>query len=245
MILHLLIIFQILFINIKSGLIEDCEIGNYCSDGPCSTNGNCKIDAFNLSYNSQGNIQTKCECNYGFSSYKKDKESKILCCYEKKSHFNAFMLELFLGLGIGHFYIGDIKYGLIKLFSEIFLCFVFCCMTYLACNKEHTIVINLNEINKKEEYKANENIDNEEIKELNENIENDKNNSENDSKNQYNDDEDKLNDMLNKNVMKCPLHKFFIFASLILFIFLHVADILLIGLGVFKDGNGEILSMWY
>ena len=251
MILHLLIIFQILFINIKSGLVEDCEIGNYCSDGACSTNGNCKIDLFNFTYDSQGNgIKSKCECNYGFSSYDKEvmklEESNILCCYEKKSHFNAFMLELFLGLGIGHFYIGDIKYGLIKLFSEIFLCFTFCCTTYLACNKGHTIIINLNEMNKREEYKIGENIDNEEIKELNENLENEKNDNENDTKNQYNEnDEDKLNDLFNKNVMNCPLYKFFIFSSIILFILIHIADILLIGLGIFKDGNGEDLAMWY
>lgn len=246
MILHLLIIFQILFINIKSGLIEDCEIGNYCSDGACSTNGNCKIDIFNFTYDSKGNgITSKCECNYGFSSY--IKESNVLCCYEKKSHFNAFMLELFLGLGIGHFYIGDVKYGLIKLFLEIFLCFTFCCTTYLACNKEHTIIINLNGINKREEYKIGENIDNEEIKELNENLENDKN-SENESKNpdyENDENENELNDLLNKNVMKCPLYKFFIFSSLILFIVLHVGDVLLMGLGIFKDGNGEDLAMWY
>ena len=241
MIIYLLIIFQILFINIKSDAIKDCEIGNYCSDGACSTNGNCKIEIFNYTYDK---LISRCECNYGFSSY--DRKDEILCCYEKKSHFNAFMLELFLGLGIGHFYIGDVKYGLTKLFLEIILCSIFCCMTYFACNKQHTIFINLNEENKKEEYKINENIDNDEIKELNENIENDKNNSENDSKNLiYDDDENKLNDLLNKNVMKCPLYKFFIFTSFILFIFIHIADILLIGLGFFKDGNGENLAMWY
>jgi hypothetical protein len=254
MIKHLLITIQILFIFIKSDIIEDCEIGNYCTNGACSTNGNCKIDIFNFTYNPENiGIESICQCNYGFSSYDKDvlklENSEILCCYEQKSHFTTFMLELFLGLGIGHFYIGDVKYGLVKLFSEIILCFVFCCSTYIACNKEHTVIINLNEI-KKDEYKVNENIDNDEIKELNENLENDneneKNNSENYSKN-INDDDDednKINDLLNNNVMTCPLYKFFIFASLILFIVVHIVDIILIGIGFFRDGNGEKLAMW-
>ena len=159
MIKHLLIIIQILFIFIKSDIIEDCEIGNYCTNGACSTNVNCKIDIFNFTYNPENiGIESICQCNYGFSSYDKDvlklENSEILCCYEQKSHFTTFMLELFLGLGIGHFYIGDVKYGFVKLFSEVILCFVFCCSTYIACNKEHTLIINLNEI-KKDEYKIN------------------------------------------------------------------------------------------
>ena len=72
--------------------------------------------------------------------------------------------------------------------------------------------------------------------------------SENESKNpdyENDENENELNDLLNKNVMKCPLYKFFIFSSLILFIVLHVGDVLLMGLGIFKDGNGEDLAMWY
>jgi len=243
------IIIHILFIIIKTDYDEDCEIGNYCSgDTPCSTNGNCKIDLFNLKNYSYGNdVESKCVCNTGYSSYDievLDSEyHEIYCCYELKSHFNAFMFELFLGFGSGHFYIGDIRGGLIKCFLEFFLCLSFCCTTYYACHKEHAIIIDLNDLNKKEEYKD-DNADNDEIKELNENNENDKN-SDNESKNQNDEEENKINEIINKKVAQCPVYKFFIFSSIISAILIHIIDILLMGLGYYTDSNGEKLAMWH
>ena len=46
MILNFLIIFLFLFEYIKSGVLEDCEIGNYCSSGACSIYGNCRFEKF-------------------------------------------------------------------------------------------------------------------------------------------------------------------------------------------------------
>ena len=251
MFLYLFIIFQIIFEFIKSGVLEDCEIGNYCfNNSACSINGNCKIDIFNINEETlEEGLRSKCECNVGFSSYDIEvqelEDSEIYCCYEQKSHFTAFMLETFLGFGIGHFYIGDIKYGLTKFFIQIFLCVLFCCLTYRACNQEHTIVININDLNKKEEYKMNENIDNDELKELNENFDNYKN-SENDSKNQNVDDEmNKYNELLAKDLIRCPVFKFFIYLSACLYIFIQIIDVILLSLGYFKDENGENLAMWY
>ena len=243
-----LFIIQILFLKIKSDYDEECEIGNYCSDGkPCSTNGNCKIDLFNLkNYSIGGEIESKCVCNTGYSSYDievlQSKDNDIFCCYELKSHYNAFTLELFLGFGIGHFYIGDIRNGLIKFFLEIFLCISFCFTTYYACHKEHVIIIDLNDLNKKEEYKD-ENVDNDEIKELNENEKNSDN--DNKSKNQNDEEENKINEIINKKVTQCPVYKFFIFSSIILVIIIQIIDVLLMGLGYYTDSNGEKLAMWY
>ena len=241
--LYLIIIFQILFEYIKSGISKECEIGNYCSTGACSTFGNCKIDVFNITNISH--FESKCECNTAYSSYDIDvlelKDSTIYCCYEQKSQFNAFLIETFLGFGFGHFYFGDIKFGLVKFFLQISLCFICTSLTYVACTKEHTIIINLDDINKKEEYKLNENIDNEEMKELNENIDNDKI-SENEN---YDEEENKYNDIVTKDLIKCPIYKFFIFLSIILFIVFQIGDIICMGLGYYKDENGENLVLWY
>ena len=250
MILYFLIILQFLFYYIKSDVSDECEIGNYCTEGTCSVNGNCKIDIFNI-YNitSIEDLKTKCECNIGFTSFNIDEEEseedKVFCCYEQKSHFSAFMIELFLGFGAGHFFIGDIKFGLLKFFIQIFLCFSFCCLTYFACNKEHIIIINLNDINKKDDDKMNENIDNDELKELNENIDNDKN-SDNESRNlNEEDEENKFNELLSKNLIQCPISKFLIFSSIILSIVFHIIDLLFMGLGYYKDSNGVDLALWY
>ena len=246
MILNFLIIFLILLENIKSGVLKDCQIGNYCTNGACSTNGNCKIDI--LTMKAQTNMQSRCECNIGYSSYDIEVQNlgqnRVYCCYEKKSQFIAFILEICLSFGIGHFYIGDMTYGLVKFFLELFLYFISCCLIYRACNQEHEIVINLNNNpNIKEDYKMDENIDNEEIKELNENIENDKN-SDNDSKND--DEEDnKYNEILTKDLIKCPVYKLLIYISFILLFIIYICDIIFLGLGFFKDKEGEDLAFWY
>jgi len=242
----ILIIFQILLEKIKSGISDECEIGNYCTTGACSTFGNCKIDIYNIT--NETNFESRCECNIGFSSYDIDvlklEDSTTYCCYEQKSQFNAFLLEIFLGFGIGHFYIGDIKYGLIKFFLQLFLCFAFCCLIYRACNHEHTIVINLDDL-KKEEYKINDIIDNDEMKELNENIDNDKI-SDNESKNIIEDEEEKkFNEILTKDLIKCPVFKVFIYLSLILFVVIQIIDLIFLCRGYFKDENGENLAKWY
>ena len=242
----ILVIFQILLEKINSGISDECEIGNYCTTGACSTFGNCKIDIYNIT--NETNFESRCECNIGFSSYDIDvlklEDSTTYCCYEQKSQFNAFLLEIILGFGIGHFYIGDIKYGLIKFFLQLFLCFAFCCLIYRACNHEHTIVINLDDL-KKEEYKINDIIDNDEMKELNENIDNDKI-SEKEKKNIIEDEEEKkFNEILTKDLIKCPVFKGFIYLSLILFVVIQIIDLIFLCRGYFKDENGEDLAKWY
>ena len=91
----------------------------------------------------------------------------------------------------------------------------------------------------------NENIDNDELKELNENIDNDKN-SDNESRNlNEKDEENKFNELLSKNLIQCPISKFLIFSSIILSIVFHIIDLLFMGLGYYKDSNGVDLALWY
>lgn len=260
----IIVFFKILNV-IKSDVINNCQLANYCGAVPCSTNGYCDFDIslyYNESFSLEKHHTIKCKCNIGYSSFDIDvlhkNESIIHCCYKQKSHLTAFYLELFLGFGIGHFYIGDIPFGLFKFFVQLFL-FLFCwCTMYFACRKEHTIVINLNDINKKEkinvenkvlenqetkDIKEDENIDdiiNENKKEENgENNENEDNNEES-----FDEEEYKISQVLSDDLIKCPKSKFFIIFSAVLFVAFELIDVFLMGFGIHKDKNGEDLNMW-
>ena len=267
---YIIIILQIIIneiMIIKSEIIEKCEIGNYCGSTPCSVNGYCNFDFTKYNNDSffklSSKNELKCICNKGYSSYDIDslkmEERSLYCCYKQKSHLTAFYLELFIGFGIGHFYIGNINFGLIKFFTQIFLCFFFWCTIYLACKKEHTIVLKLNEQNKKEkENFVMDNKNNEKeiseikevIEEYDENIfeekEKEEKNSDNDSKNQSSEDEEenKINELISEDLIKCPKSKFFIISSSIIYILFQIIDLFLMGFGIHKDKHGEDLNMW-
>jgi hypothetical protein len=240
--------------------LEDCQVGNYCGSEKygCSIYGNCNFNIFEYFKENctKEDKLPKCECNLGYSSYDIEvlkQDHTILCCYEKKGQLTAFLLEMFIGFGAGHFYIGNIKFGLIKLFVQTFLCFLFCCVTYFACNREHTFQARANEINNNEgknildenkndnnENKGNENDENEN------NDDNDSNENKNDTKNQSIElDENKDDEIMMKNFIRCPKSMFVIYFSGISFLLLEVVDVILIGFGVYKDKNGEELLMWY
>ena len=263
---YIIIIFQIVNVIIKTEIIEKCEIGNYCGSTPCSVNGYCDFDLTkynnDLFFESTDN-ELKCFCNKGYSSYDitnlKNLERTIFCCYKQKSHLTAFYLELFIGFGIGHFYIGNINFGLIKFFSQIFLCFFFWCMIYFVCKKEHTVVLKLNEEDKKEieNYALgdkNKMKEISEIKEVSEEYdenaleekEKEEKNSNNESKNQSSEDEEenKIEEIISEDLIKCPKSKFFIIASFIAFVLFQLIDIVLMGSGIHKDKHGEDLNMW-
>ena len=257
-ILFILLIFQILINKIKLDIIEKCEVGNYCGPIPCSVHGYCDFNISNYyrDFMIGRNHKIECKCNMGYSSYDIEKlemkDRTIYCCYKKKSHLVAILLQIFIGFGSGQFYIGNIKIGLIVFFIELFLCTFCICMMYFNCKKEHTIIINLDEIGKKENNEENKNREYNEVKEIDEdeNILNEnkmeKISENNESKNQSIDEEEnKINELLSDDIIKCPKTKFFIFFSCItLFIFLMV-DISLMGFGRYKDINGEELNMWY
>ena len=74
-----------------------------CGDSFCSINGG------NCEDTSSGKV---CKCKNGFTTPEEDDFYK--CCYEQKSALLAFILEALLIFGVGHFYVGNIKLGIIK-----------------------------------------------------------------------------------------------------------------------------------
>jgi hypothetical protein len=118
-------------------LIENCAIASYCdNDQACSANGNCFIDIFNY-YNKNFATKNKtfssCKCNKAWDSREND-ETK--CCYKKKFQSIAFGLELMVGFGSGHFYIGNTIIAFVKLSCNFIVCFTFWLTTIVTCNKE-------------------------------------------------------------------------------------------------------------
>ena len=258
------LIFSIIFMElIKGGVVQDCQIGNYCASEKygCSVYGNCNFKIFDYykeNYTEEDRLP-HCECNMGYSSYDitvLKSDNNILCCYEQRGQLTAFLLELFIGFGVGHFYIGNYYFAVIKLVVQIFLCFVFWCVTYFACNREHTFQATPNEINNNENMAKNILNDNK-----NDNFENknndiiDENENENDNETNVKQNNDTKNDSfdmdenketdITKNFIKCPKSMFVIYFSGIGFLLFNIVDVILLGFGVFKDGNGEELFMWY
>ena len=253
-IIFFILIFQILYNVIKSDMIQKCEVMNYCGQIPCSSNGYCDFNFTGYEINSLYDLlinNISCKCYSGYSSYDIEyldlRERTVYCCYEKKSHLTAFYLEFFLGLGIGHFYVGNMRIGLIKFFYEIAL-YIFCIlMSYFTCKKERTIVIDLNDVNKKEENGEQNKIGDENYIKENDEDENviDENKNEKSELNEsYDEEEEKINELLSDNLIKCPKTKFFILGSFSLIVILRIIDISLLGFGFYTDKNGEQLDMW-
>ena len=251
-IIFFILIFEILYNIIKSDTIEKCEVVNYCGNIPCSMHGYCDFDFLGKNVDSliksiTNNIS--CKCYPGYSSYDIEnlhlKDRTVYCCYEQKSHLTAFYLEFFLGFGIGHFYISNIKSGLIKFFLEFFLYTFLIFMSYFSCKKEHTVIINLKEVNKKENINELSKIDeikeNDEDENINDENKNEKNSELNES---FDEEEEKINELLNDNLIKCPKTKFLIIAAFILIGTVRIIDVFLIGFGYYSDKNGEDLEMW-
>jgi hypothetical protein len=255
-----LILIIYIFTQIKSGVIEDCQIGNYCTSEKygCSIYGNCNFKIFDYfkENSTEEDRLPHCECNMGYTSFDIDvlkTSNTIKCCYQQKGQLTAFLLEMFIGFGVGHFYIGNLYFGALKLVIQIFLCTLFWCVTYFACNREHTFQTSENEINNNENLaknivnEKNENNENK-INEVIDEIENDDSNESknNESKNDsFELEENKESEIMSKNFIKCPKSMFVIYFSGIGFILFNVVDIVLLGFGIFKDGNGEELFMWY
>ena len=248
------LVFNIIF----SSVLKNCEIGSYCHTEQfgCSVYGNCNYNLFE--YYKVGSTEKEkapdCECFHGYSSYDIDvqhMENNVKCCYKKKGALKAFFLELFLGFGLGHFYLGNYIFACVKLCIEIFFCVTVGCVLYFACSREHSFETSNNDNNNNEniknlnENKNNENKNNEMIDE-NENNDSDSNENKNeDYKNKsFELEENKENEIMFRNFISCPKSMFVIYFSLITFILFHIVDVCLIAFGIFKDENGEELYMW-
>ena len=263
-----IIYFSIFIINLINGyVIDNCQISSYCGNeaNGCSIYGNCNFKLFeyykaNIT-NEEKSKLIYCQCYMGYSSYDievQKKNNNVLCCYKKKGTLTAFFLELFLGIGIGHFYLGNYLFGGIKLGVQIFFCSVIFCVTYFACTRERSFETNCNEINNNENVNKNnlnENKNNENknenkeiIDEKNENFGNDigsNDNKNNESKNQsFELEENRENELMFKKFISCPKSMIAIYLAVSSFAIFHVVDVFLIAYGVFKDENGEELYMW-
>ena len=139
------------------------------------------------------------------------------------------------------------RIGLIKFFYEIAI-YIFCIwLSYFTCKKERTIVIDLNEVNKKEENgERDKNILENDIKENDEdeNVIDENKNEKSELNDSYDEEEEKINELLSDNLIKCPKTKFFILGSFSLIVILRIIDISLLGFGFYTDKNGEQLDMW-
>ena len=261
-ILILLLYFIIILKLIISNPITECELNSYCGTSKlklkCSIYGNCNYQIFDF-YNNMSELseyKVVCECNKGYSSFDIEhniSNSDIYCCYSKKSLITSFFLELFLGFGIGHFYLGNIKFAVIKLVIQIVLCVGLGCVTYFSCIREHPYQTNSTEANNNEnigknndnDNKNNENKENEIIEEKEENINDNMIDNKNDeSKDEsFELEENKDIERMFKDFISCPKSKFFIYFSSISFFLYNFIDALLIAFGVFKDKYGEELYL--
>ena len=220
--------------------ITTFEIGNYCEDGAaCGIHGNCNINLFELKTIENSSLDlshyhTHCYCHYGYSTYNvKEKIAAIdpttnndlndiielndvRCCYEQKKQMMAFLLEMFTGMGIGHFYLENYFLGFFKLCFNVFMYVVICCGILIICNNE-----------KDEENFVNNN---------NNNLNNNVNNNENNNNNNIVDlnESKKIYKMLFYIILIC-------FCLLFLFYFI---DLLLLGIGFHTDGYNQPLRMW-
>ena len=258
--------FSLILKLIISSQITECELNSYC--GPkkfkCSIYGNCNYKLFEYysareaEYDEYGYEvyydPIYCECNKGYSSFDIEhniSSSDIYCCYAKKSLLTSFFLELFIGFGIGHLYLGNITFATVKMLIQIFLCVGMGCVTYFSCIREHPFQTNIIEANNNENIGKNIINDNKnnEIKEENEiNEENGNkgdmimdNNKNNESKDEsFELEENKENERMFRNFISCPKSKFFIYFSIISFFLFNFIDVILIAFGVFKDKYGEV-----
>ena len=98
--------------------------GNYeIATGECLIDFNCFLP-YGICLN-----KTACLCMPDFANVYKEEYSleNIKCTYKKKKLIIAGLLELFLPLSLGHFYIFQIKLGLIKLVYNLLvysMCFI-------------------------------------------------------------------------------------------------------------------------
>ena len=82
-----------------------------------------------------------CECSPGYDTYPDD--SSIKCNYKKKSQIKAFLLELLLCYGAGHFYIHNYKRAIPKLIVFAFFYCLFIALRIITKAKEENKKENL------------------------------------------------------------------------------------------------------
>ena len=71
----------------------------------------------------EGEPYPRCEC---MKDYANDKGNTTACSYERKKQLTAFLLELFVGFGAGHFYRANYLEASLKLVAFLFGIYIIC-----------------------------------------------------------------------------------------------------------------------
>lgn len=108
--------------------LGDCELE------PCGTSGFCASPTNATCV--EVNDTFECQCAKGFTTSEED--SLYQCCYKQKSSFTAFLLEVFIGFGAGHFYVGNYVMGGIKMgiYLVLFISTIIICTNRLRFKRE-------------------------------------------------------------------------------------------------------------
>ena len=114
----LLFFYTIIFISlINSTILVDDELENeliICNKYTCpKSRGAC-------------NERNECICLKGYDTIDDLSKGDFYCNYKKKSKLITFLLEFVLGFGAGHFYIGNINLGTVKMIYTSLACLLFC-----------------------------------------------------------------------------------------------------------------------
>ena len=116
---------------------DPSQYNDECNENNCDFNhANCtEYD------DEEGKGHFFCNCNSGYVSYPKD--NVIQCNYKKKYQLKAFLLELFLCYGAGHFYIHNYKMAIPKLVVFAFFYCLFIALRVITKAKEENKTANL------------------------------------------------------------------------------------------------------
>ena len=123
------IFLQILYCDDSPNNIKLCDDGEtQCDHGECITYDDEPSKYF-------------CKCYPGYDTY--PYENSVKCNYKKKSQLKAFLLELLLCYGAGHFYIHNYKRAIPKLIVFVFFYCLFIALRVITKAKEENKKANL------------------------------------------------------------------------------------------------------
>lgn len=78
--------------------------------------------------------ENRCACFDRFVTVNNDKYGDYQCNYERKSQTVAFLLEFIMGFGVGHFYLENFSFAIIKLIFSFSMAFFICFFPHFSMN---------------------------------------------------------------------------------------------------------------
>ncbi len=117
----------------KTLLLRNLEFFKCIDDETsCSGHGKCN------------DSKTMCICTFGFNTYPIDSPQQ--CNYQQKKQLVAFLCELFLGFGAGHFYSERYNFAVFKLCAFLFGIYIICLFPLSAkfisdkCDNDYLVI---------------------------------------------------------------------------------------------------------